>query len=335
MQQTAAALAELDALACLADRACELDWTRPELVSEPVLKITAGRHPIVERFSDAPFVPNDLVFDDGRRMLIITGPNMGGKSTYMRQTALIVILAHMGSYVPAERAALGPLDRIFTRIGAADDLAGGRSTFMVEMTEAANILHNATARSLILMDEIGRGTSTFDGLSLAWAMARHIAARVKAFTLFATHYFELTALAAEVEGCVNVHLDATEHGEGIVFLHAVREGPANRSYGLQVAQLAGVPREVIAQARRYLEALESQRDRGGASRGRRSPQTELPLFAPAAAEVTAAEEAQAAADSALVGEIKDALEALDPDSLSPRAALDAVYKLRELLAKYA
>ena len=334
MQQTAAALAELDALACLAERACELDWTRPQLVADPVLKITAGRHPIVERFSDAPFVPNDLAFDASRRMLIITGPNMGGKSTYMRQAAIIVILAHMGSYVPAEHAMLGPLDRIFTRIGAADDLAGGRSTFMVEMTEAANILHNATARSLILMDEIGRGTSTFDGLSLAWSMARHIAARVKAFTLFATHYFELTALASEVEGCVNVHLDATEHGEGIVFLHAVREGPANRSYGLQVAQLAGVPREVIAQARRYLEALESQRDRSGGARDRRSPQTELPLFAPAVAEPNAAAEAQAAADSALVGEMKAALEALDPDSLTPRAALDAVYQLRELLAKY-
>ena len=186
---------------------------------------------------------------------------MGGKSTYMRQAALITILAHLGSYVPADRAVIGPIDRIFTRIGAADDLAGGRSTFMVEMTEAANILHNATARSLILMDEIGRGTSTFDGLSLAWAMAHHIAARIKSFTLFATHYFELTNLATEVEGCANVHLDATEHGDGIVFLHAVKEGPASRSYGLQVAQLAGVPRNVIAQARRYLEALESQRDR--------------------------------------------------------------------------
>src|SRR5256886_5674400 len=174
-------------------------------------------------------------------MLIITGPNMGGKSTYMRQAALIALLAHVGSYVPADRVVLGPLDRIFTRIGAADDLAGGRSTFMVEMTEAANILHNATARSLILLDEIGRGTSTFDGLSLAWAMARDIASRVHAFTLFATHYFELTTLASEVEGCANVHLDATEHGDGIVFLHAVKDGPANRSYGLQVAQLAGVP----------------------------------------------------------------------------------------------
>jgi len=337
MQQTAACLAELDALSCLADRACELDWTRPELTTEPVLKITAGRHPIVERFSDSPFVPNDLMFDSGRRMLIITGPNMGGKSTYMRQAAIITILAHIGSFVPAERAVLGPIDRIFTRIGAADDLAGGRSTFMVEMTEAANILHNATARSLILMDEIGRGTSTFDGLSLAWAMARHIAARVKAYTLFATHYFELTALASEVEGCVNVHLDATEHGDGIVFLHAVREGPANRSYGLQVAQLAGVPREVIGQARKYLEALESQRDRAAAAgtRGKRSPQSELPLFEPPDDSATrAAAEAQAAADNAFASDIKSELGHLDPDALTPRAALDAVYKLRELLKKH-
>jgi DNA mismatch repair protein MutS len=301
-----------------------------------VLQITAGRHPIVERFSDSPFVPNDLLFDSARRMLIITGPNMGGKSTYMRQAAIISILAHIGSFVPAERATLGPIDRIFTRIGAADDLAGGRSTFMVEMTEAANILHNATARSLILMDEIGRGTSTFDGLSLAWAMARHIAVHVKAFTLFATHYFELTALASEVEGCVNVHLDATEHGDGIVFLHAVREGPANRSYGLQVAQLAGVPREVVAQARRYLEALEAQRDRASAAGGRakRSPQTELPLFAADDSDKRAAAEAQAAAANALVTDIKAAFGTIDPDALTPRAALDAVYRLRELLAKH-
>jgi DNA mismatch repair protein MutS len=337
LQKTASALAELDSLACLACRACEMQWTKPELVQEPVLQITAGRHPIVERFSDTPFVPNDLRFDAGRRMLIITGPNMGGKSTYMRQAAIITILAHIGSFVPAERAVLGPIDRIFTRIGAADDLAGGRSTFMVEMTEAANILHNATARSLILMDEIGRGTSTFDGLSLAWAMARHIAARVKAFTLFATHYFELTALANEVEACVNVHLDATEHGDGIVFLHAVREGPANRSYGLQVAQLAGVPREVIAQARRYLEALESQRDRTAAAggHGKRSPQSELPLFAaPDDSDVRAAAEARAAADNAFVTDFKTALGELDPDSLTPRAALDTVYKLRELIKKH-
>jgi DNA mismatch repair protein MutS len=251
-------------------------------------------------------------------MLIITGPNMGGKSTYMRQAALIALLAHVGSYVPAERTILGPLDRIFTRIGAADDLAGGRSTFMVEMTEAANILHNATARSLILLDEIGRGTSTFDGLSLAWAMARDIATRLRAFTLFATHYFELTTLAGEVEGCANVHLDATEHGDGIVFLHAVRDGPANRSYGLQVAQLAGVPRNVIDEARRYLEQLESERDRQRrAAADGAAAQSELPLFV---AQMPRAAEA-----------LRAAVAGIDPDELSPKAALEALYALRRIL----
>lgn len=324
LQASAGAIAELDALASLAERASALGWTRPELIEEPRLVIEAGRHPVVERFSDAPFVPNDLRLDADRRMLIITGPNMGGKSTYMRQAALIVLLAHMGSYVPAERAVLGPVDRIFTRIGAGDDLAGGRSTFMVEMTEAANILHNATARSLILLDEIGRGTSTFDGLSLAWAMARDIASRVRAFTLFATHYFELTTLATEVAGCANVHLDATEHGDGIVFLHAVKEGPANRSYGLQVAQLAGVPAAVIAQARRYLEALEAERDRqraAGNGQGAAGAQSELPLFV-AAAPPDPPREAEA---------LRAALRAINPDELSPKAALDALYRLRRLL----
>jgi DNA mismatch repair protein MutS len=323
MQASGMALAELDAVASLAERACTLEWSRPELVAESRISIECGRHPIVQRFSTAPFVPNDLRFDSGRNMLIITGPNMGGKSTYMRQAALIVLLAHIGSYIPADRATIGPLDRIFTRIGAADDLAGGRSTFMVEMTEAANILHNATARSLILMDEIGRGTSTFDGLSLAWAMARHIATRLKSFTLFATHYFELTTLATEVEGCANVHLDATEHGDGIVFLHAVKEGPANRSYGLQVAQLAGVPREVIGQARHYLEALESQRDRyNGASTGPGSAQRELPLFAAAPPPPP---------KPATADPLRTAVEAIDPDELSPKAALETLYRLRKLL----
>ena len=327
MQLSAMALAELDALASMAERACTLEWSRPELVQQARLDIECGRHPIVQRFSTAPFVPNDLRLESGRCMLIITGPNMGGKSTYMRQAALIVLLAHMGCYVPADRATLGPLDRIFTRIGAADDLAGGRSTFMVEMTEAANILHNATARSLILMDEIGRGTSTFDGLSLAWAMAHHIATRLKSFTLFATHYFELTTLATEVEGCANVHLDATEHGDGIVFLHAVKEGPANRSYGLQVAQLAGVPREVITQARHYLEALESQRDQhnGTASAGPRAAQRELPLFASAAPLAPAQ-------PSPVKDALRTAVEAIDPDELSPKAALETLYRLRKLLS---
>ena len=314
LQATAGALAEIDALGALAERAGALEWSAPELTDTPAIRIRAGRHPVVERFAAGAFVPNDLALEDARRMLVITGPNMGGKSTYMRQTAIIVILAHIGSYVPAAEALLGPVDRIFTRIGAADDLAGGRSTFMVEMTEAANILNNAGPRSLILMDEIGRGTSTFDGLSLAWAMARHIGTRLKSFTLFATHYFELTGLASEIDGCANVHLDATEHGEGIVFLHAVKEGPANRSYGLQVAQLAGVPREVIAQARDYLRALEAQRDAHGAAL---QPQRELPLFA--------------AAPEPPPDPLRTALEALDPDALTPRAALEALYRLRQLL----
>jgi DNA mismatch repair protein MutS len=230
----------------------------------------------------------------------------------------------MWSYVPAEELVVGPIDRIFTRIGAADDLAGGRSTFMVEMTEAANILNNATARSLVLLDEIGRGTSTFDGLSLAWAMARDIATRVRAFALFATHYFELTTLATEVEGCTNVHLDATEHGDGIVFLHAVKDGPANRSYGLQVAQLAGVPRPVIGEARRYLEALESQRDRQRTA-GNGAGQSELPLH-PAALPAAASDAAAEAAER-----LRSALAGLDPDGLTPRAALEALYRLRRLL----
>ncbi|HEY6923703.1 MAG TPA: DNA mismatch repair protein MutS [Steroidobacteraceae bacterium] len=327
MQTSAAALAMLDAIAALTERACSLEWTQPQLVGEPRLTIVAGRHPVVERFSDAPFVPNDLRLDANRNMLIITGPNMGGKSTYMRQAALIALLAHIGSYVPADQAVLGPLDRIFTRIGAADDLAGGRSTFMVEMTEAANILHNATPRSLILMDEIGRGTSTFDGLSLAWAIARHIATQLKSFTLFATHYFELTTLATEVEGCVNVHLDATEHGDGIVFLHAVKDGPASRSYGLQVAQLAGVPRDVIGQARQYLEALEAQRDR--AAEGNSNGAAQRDLFA--AMTPSRAQAARVAEPTPATDEIRAALEAIDPDELSPRAALDALYKLRKLL----
>jgi DNA mismatch repair protein MutS len=328
MQATGSALAELDAIAALAERAGSLEWIQPELVAETCLTIEAGRHPVVERFSTAPFVPNDLRLDSSRNMLIITGPNMGGKSTYMRQAALIALLAHIGSYVPADRVVLGPLDRIFTRIGAADDLAGGRSTFMVEMTEAANILHNATPRSLILMDEIGRGTSTFDGLSLAWAIAHHIATRLKSFTLFATHYFELTTLASEIEGCANVHLDATEHGDGIVFLHAVKDGPASRSYGLQVAQLAGVPRDVIAQARQYLEALEAQRDHTGSDgKGRgRAGQKELPLFAGPSAPVRSRP-----AEPAPPDELRKALAAIDPDELTPRAALDAIYKLRKLL----
>jgi len=331
LQATATALATLDCLAALAERAAQLGWTEPTLVAESRLEIRGGRHPVVEHFIDTPFVPNDLVLDASRRMLIVTGPNMGGKSTYMRQGALIVLLAHIGSFVPAERAVLGPIDRVFTRIGAGDDLAGGRSTFMVEMTEAANILHNATDRSLILMDEIGRGTSTFDGLSLAWAVARHIARVNRSFTLFATHYFELTNLANEVEGCANVHLDATEHRDGIVFLHAVKEGPASRSYGLAVAQLAGVPREVIAAAREYLTALESGAAHsapGSAQlpvpRGRRTiantSQAQLPLEPPPPPPV-----------DPRLQELEAALRAVSVDDLTPRAALDLIYKLSALL----
>jgi DNA mismatch repair protein MutS len=252
---------------------------------------------------------------------------MGGKSTYMRQGALITLLAHVGSFVPADSCVLGPVDRIFTRIGAGDDLAGGRSTFMVEMTEAANILNNATDKSLILMDEIGRGTSTFDGLSLAWAVARHIARVNRSFTLFATHYFELTQLAQQMEGIANVHLDATEHRDGIVFLHAVKDGPASRSYGLAVAQLAGVPREVIAAAREYLAALEKggtpashESVPGRRVRASATPQAQLPLEPPP----------PPPPDPRLL-EVEAALRSVSADDLTPRAALDLVYKLRALL----
>jgi DNA mismatch repair protein MutS len=247
-------------------------------------------------------------------MLIITGPNMGGKSTFMRQTALIVILARIGSYVPARAARIGPIDRVFTRIGASDDLAGGRSTFMLEMTEAANILNNATDHSLVLMDEIGRGTSTYDGLSLAWACATHIAKNVRAFTLFATHYFELTSLGKELEGCANVHLDATEHGERLIFLHTVKEGPANQSYGLQVAALAGVPPKVITAARRYLHELE----RRSVATHAKTPQQELLLELPVEIE-----------EHAAVNALKD----LDPDALTPREALEKLYELKRLAGK--
>ncbi len=313
LQECATALAELDVLADLAERADTLDYRAPELTPTPGIRIEGGRHPVVERVIDEPFVANDVDLDESRRMLIITGPNMGGKSTYMRQSALIVLLAHIGAYVPARRAVIGPVDRIFTRIGAADDLAGGHSTFMVEMTETANILHNATDQSLVLMDEIGRGTSTFDGLALAWACAVELAARVRAYTLFATHYFELTALAGEIAGIDNVHLDAVEHGEAIVFLHAVREGPADRSYGLHVAQLAGVPRPVIEQARERLEELER---RTPAPTG--APQ--LPLFD--------AQTPPAPPHPAL-----EQLRAMDPDRLSPREALRLLYELKEAVGK--
>jgi DNA mismatch repair protein MutS len=318
LQATAAAIAQLDVLCNFAERALTLDCVQPQLVDDATLLIDAGRHPVVERASREPFIPNDLRCDDSRRMLIITGPNMGGKSTYMRQTALIVILAHVGCFVPARRAVLGPLDRIFTRIGASDDLAGGRSTFMLEMTETANILNNATDQSLVLMDEVGRGTSTFDGLSLAWACAAFIAKKVRAFTLFATHYFELTSLVSEVSGVANVHVEAVEHGDQLVFLHSVKEGPANQSYGLQVAALAGIPKSVIAQARRYLTELERERD---ALRSHHSPQAELALFSP-----VASSELSAAAPSSALAALREA----DPDALSPRDALNLLFRLKQL-----
>ncbi|MFO1469169.1 MAG: DNA mismatch repair protein MutS [Steroidobacteraceae bacterium] len=321
--RTAAAIAELDLFACLAERARSLDCTRPQLVREPELCIEAGRHPVVEKAAREPFIPNDLKFDAQRRMLVITGPNMGGKSTYMRQAALLTLLAHIGAFVPARRAVFGPVDRIFTRIGASDDLAGGRSTFMLEMTETANILNNATDQSLVLMDEIGRGTSTFDGLSLAWACAAHIATRLRCFTLFATHYFELTSLASEVPGVANVHVEAVEHGEKLVFLHSVREGPANQSYGLQVAALAGIPPAVIRQARRYLTELERERD---ALRTHTSPQGELPLFDTTPAAPAPATDLAAPRPSAAL----DLLRAANPDALSPREALDLLYRLKVL-----
>jgi DNA mismatch repair protein MutS len=314
LQATAAAVAALDVLATLAERAVALRLVRPTLLDESRIEIRGGRHPVVEQSLDGPFVPNDLSLHESRRMLIVTGPNMGGKSTYMRQVALIVLMAGIGSYVPADSAAIGPVDRIFTRIGAADDLAGGRSTFMVEMTEAANILNNATPDSLVLMDEIGRGTSTYDGLSLAWACARHIGREVGAFTLFATHYFELTALADELPACANVHLDATEHGDTLVFLHAVKEGPANQSYGLQVARLAGVPRPVIQDARRYLAELE-RRDHAARPA---APQQELDL---------------APAPDPAESEVVAAIERLDPDAITPREALAFLFEIRAQLRR--
>ncbi len=304
LQACADALAQLDALCCLAERAETLNYCQPELSDEPGIHISQGRHPVVEQVLDEAFIANDTRLSDKQRMNIITGPNMGGKSTYMRQTALIVLLACIGSYVPAESARIGPIDRIFTRIGAADDLASGRSTFMVEMTEAANILNNASEQSLVLMDEIGRGTSTFDGLSLAWACAHHLATRNRAWTLFATHYFELTALPDELPGISNIHIDAVEHGDRIVFLHAVKPGPANQSYGLQVAQLAGVPASVISLARSKLVELEQQSVDTHAETG------QIEMF------------------SDRPHPVIEKLQELDVDSLSPREALDLLYTLQ-------
>jgi DNA mismatch repair protein MutS len=314
LQDCAAALAELDALSNLTERAVTLQLSAPTFSKEPGLHITKGRHPVVEQVIEDAFIPNDTTLNNDRRMLIITGPNMGGKSTYMRQNALIALLAYTGSFVPAEAANLGPIDRIFTRIGAADDLASGHSTFMVEMTETANILHNATENSLVLMDEIGRGTSTFDGLSLAWACAHALADRIKAFTLFATHYFELTQLPDEVENAINVHLDAVEHDDSIVFMHSVQEGPANQSYGLQVAQLAGVPKDVISAAKQKLVSLENDSVTNHTQN--------KSCIKPLQTELFISSEPHPAIEK---------LEKVNPDNLSPKEALDVLYALKEFL----
>ena len=305
LQKTARAIAEIDVLVCFAERSVTLDLNPPELSNRPGISILEGRHLVVEQVQTDPFIANDLQLNDDRRMMIITGPNMGGKSTYMRQTALIVLLAHIGCYVPAKKAIIGPVDRIFTRIGAADDLAGGRSTFMVEMIETANILNNATPDSLILMDEIGRGTSTLDGLALAWASAEYIASKLKSLCLFATHYFELTALPEQINTVANVHLDAIEHDDSIVFLHTVKEGPANQSYGLQVAQLAGVPKNVVEQARRYLSEIETKQ----ISPAKLLIQSDL---------------------FTKQHPLEKLLAEIDPDEVSPKQALDILFNLKNM-----
>ena len=312
LQATAAAVAESDVLGAFARQAERYHWVTPQLVDGPQIRIRAGRHPVVEALNPTSFVPNDLALNQDRRMLVITGPNMGGKSTYMRQCALIVLLAHIGCHVPADEALIGAVDRIFTRIGAGDDLTTGRSTFMVEMQETAEILHNATAQSLVLMDEIGRGTGTYDGLSLAQSAAEELAATVGSFTLFATHYFELTALADAQQGVHNVHLDATEHGDELIFLHRVKDGPASRSYGLQVARLAGVPAPVLKRARKHLQALEA------GAQHTLGPVPQMSLFNDSAAPTE-------------TSAVEETLAAIDPDNLTPRQALEQMYALKRLL----
>ncbi len=302
LQASAASIAKLDVLVNFAQRALDLNYRRPTFSDKPTLEIHKGRHPIVEFYQDEPFIANDMVLNNTRSMLMITGPNMGGKSTYMRQTAHIVLLAHVGAFVPAQKAIIGDIDRIFTRIGAHDDLASGRSTFMVEMSETAQILHHATSKSLVLMDEIGRGTSTFDGLSLAWACAKYIAQTIKCFTLFSTHYFELTTLSEHIKTIQNVHLDAKEHEKGLSFLHRVEQGPASKSFGIQVAKLSGVPKPVIASANQKLSMLESQNLNGDVS-------------------TQVSEEDKTSPVEALI-------EKMDPDSFTPKQALDALYQLK-------
>jgi len=306
LQKTAAAIAELDVLSTFAERADMLDYSCPEFVSAPGISIEDGRHPVVEQTHSDPFIPNSLILDEKRRMLIITGPNMGGKSTYMRQAALIIILAHIGCFVPAGRTVIGPIDRIFTRIGASDDLASGQSTFMVEMLEAAVILQHATRHSLVLMDEVGRGTGTRDGLALAWACASHLATEIRCFTLFASHYFELTNLANSLDNAFNVHVEAVEHDDDIIFLHTIREGPASQSYGLQVARLAGIPEPVLKTARKQLDKAD----------------TPVPGMIP---ETTRAGGLPKTGHPVLVE-----LGQLEPDTLSPRQALEILYRLKTL-----
>jgi len=308
LQTNAGAVASLDVLSCFAERAETLNYVAPEFITEAGIQIVNGRHPVVESIAQ-PFIANDVVLNPYRQLLLITGPNMGGKSTFMRQTALIVLLAHCGCYVPASSAKIGEIDRIMTRIGASDDLAGGRSTFMVEMTETANILHNATDKSLVLLDEIGRGTSTFDGLSLAWAVAKQLLEKNRSYTLFATHYFELTRIVDEFKQAANVHLDAVEHGHNIVFMHKVEEGAANQSYGLQVAQLAGIPKSVVASAKRKLLQLESQNVANNHS--------QVDLFA-----------SEAIAPEIVLHPVVNALEGVNPDDLTPKQALEVLYHLK-------
>ncbi|SJN58472.1 DNA mismatch repair protein MutS [Vibrio gazogenes] len=315
LQELSAAISQLDVLQNLAERADTLDYCRPELTTEAGIHIQSGRHPVVEQVMQDPFIANPVALHPQRKMLIITGPNMGGKSTYMRQTALIALMAHIGCYVPAESAKIGLIDRIFTRIGASDDLASGRSTFMVEMTETANILHNATQYSLVLMDEIGRGTSTYDGLSLAWASAEWLATEIGALTLFATHYFELTELPELLPHLANVHLDAVEHGDSIAFMHAVQEGAASKSYGLAVAGLAGVPKAVIKNARMKLSQLEQNHQLDGKRTGQ-SPVVDV------ANQLSLMPEPS---------EVEKQLAELDPDSLTPRQALEQLYLLKRYL----
>jgi DNA mismatch repair protein MutS len=310
LQRIARALAQTDVLCSFAGVAAKRNYARPQFTEDVRIDIDAGRHPVVEAQIEN-FIANDCRLSPVRRLLLVTGPNMGGKSTYMRQVALIVLLAHIGSFVPARAARIGPIDQIFTRIGAADDLAGGRSTFMVEMTESAAILHNATEKSLVLMDEVGRGTSTFDGLALAWAIARHLVEKNKSLSLFATHYFEMTRLALEYREVANVHLDAVEHKDTVVFLHAVEEGPASRSYGLQVAALAGVPRPVVRQAKKYLQLLEDSSLARGNQDDLFSRKTEP--------------EPEPAADP-----VREELLKINPDELSPREALELLYRLKRL-----